>query len=187
MYVRTYITEMYCLFQTVPLMFVNNFTSFIENTRLIMFSNWNPSSEYCSELQDRDIAVLCRAVGIPMPQVDVLVNGNFTEPSIKITQNEVVLITAPISYGEVVIFECQASTETFTSSVIVNLTYTCKCIMIIYCIESVFILVLLYYILYRPESIMLKILFKMHFLTSVYNIRMLLDLRKLSLLAHFVF
>ena len=132
---------MYCLFQTVPPMFAHSSTSSIKDTRLIMFSNWNPSTEYCSELQGRDIAVLCRAVGIPMPQVDVLVNGNFTEPSIRRTQSEVVLITAPISYGEVVIFECQASTETFTSSIIVNLTYTCKCIMIIYCIGSVFILV----------------------------------------------
>ena len=91
-----------------------------------MLPNWKPSTEYCSELQSKDISVHCRAVGIPMPQVDILVNGNTIEPY-RQTQNEVVLMAAPISYGEVVMFECQATTGTVTTNIIVNLTYTCKC------------------------------------------------------------
>ena len=60
-----------------------------------------------------------------MPQIRILVNGNLV-PSIMRTENEVVVISAPLSYGEVVMFECQASTETFTSSITINLTYSCK-------------------------------------------------------------
>ena len=101
--------------------------SSIPNTRLTMLSNWNTSNEYCSDLQRKDIAVLCRAVGIPVPQVRILVNGTFI-PSIIQTQNEAVVVSAPLSYGEVVMFECQASVDTFISSITINLTYTCKCI-----------------------------------------------------------
>lgn len=93
-----------------------------------MLPNWNSSNEYCSELvQSSNISVHCRAVGIPMPQVDILVNGNIMIEPYRKTRNEVVLISAPIPYGEVVMFECRASTAMVTTSVIVNLTYTCKC------------------------------------------------------------
>ena len=95
-------------------------------TRLIVLPEWNSSSEHCSELQDRDIFVACRAVSIPEPQVNILVNGNISEPFVQ-TGNEVVIKSAPISYGKVVMFNCQASTMTSTSNIIVNLTYTCKC------------------------------------------------------------
>ena len=136
------------LFQTVPPIFaqlspniIENISS-IENTRLIMLSYWNTSTEFCSELQSKDIAVLCRAVGIPVPQVDILVNGNFIEPSLAQTKNEIVVVSAPFLYGEVVMLECRASTERFNSNVVVNLTYTCKCIMIIYCTGSEFVAIL---------------------------------------------
>ena len=140
------------LFQTVPPIFAQSSPGFIEhissieNTRLIMLSNWNTSTEFCSELQSKDIVILCRAVSIPVPQVDILVNGNFIEPLIVRTQNEVVVISGPISYGEVVMFECRASTERFTSNVVVNLTYTCKCIMIIYCTGSEFVAIFIMYV-----------------------------------------
>ena len=42
------------------------------------------------------------------------------------TKNELLLMGAPIRYGDVVMFECKASTEKFASNVLVNLTYTCK-------------------------------------------------------------
>ena len=96
------------------------------DTRLIVLPEWNSSSGHCSELQDRDISVACRAVGIPEPQVNILVNGNISEPFVQ-TGNEVVIRSVPISYGEIVMFNCQASTMTETSNIIVNLTYTCKC------------------------------------------------------------
>ena len=55
-------------------------------------------------------------------------NGNIIEPFNR-TENdvegEVVIRLAPISFGEVVMFECQASTMIATSSVTVNLSYTC--------------------------------------------------------------
>ena len=122
---------MYCyvvFLKTVPPVFTPPTPSIsvsIENTRPIVLSNWNSSTEYCSELQSTDIAIHCRAVSIPQPQVDILVNGIVTEPSFRRGQHEAVVISAPIPYGEVVTFECQASTETVTSIVAVNLTYTC--------------------------------------------------------------
>ena len=72
---------------------------------------------------------MCRAVGIPEPQVNILVNGTIVE-LFNETENEVVIRLAPISFEEVVMFECQASTMTTTTSLAVNLSYTCKCIII---------------------------------------------------------
>ena len=95
-------------------------------TRLIMLPNQNSSTDYCSELQSKNVSVACRAVGIPEPQVNILVNGNIVEP-FQQRENEVVIRLVPISYGEVVMFECQASTMTTTSIITVNLSYTCKC------------------------------------------------------------
>ncbi len=109
-------------------MFVNSTDSIIESnndTRLIVLSDQNSSTEYCSELQGRNISVACRAVGIPEPQVDILVNGNIVEP-FQQRENEVVIRIAPISFGEVAMFECQASTMTNTTKIILNVTYTCK-------------------------------------------------------------
>ena len=127
-------------------MFVPSSAS-IANTRLTTFSNWNASTEYCSDIQGKDIAVLCRAVSIPVPQIRILVNGNLV-PSIMRAQNEVVVISAPLSYGEVVMFECQASTETFTSSITINLTYSCKSTAIdIQYTESEFVAIASYIIL----------------------------------------
>ena len=94
-------------------------------TRIIFLSDLNSSTEYCSDLQNKDISVACRAVGIPEPQVNVLVNGNITEP-FEQASSEVVIRLPPVPYGETVIFECQASTNTTTLNVTVNLTYTCK-------------------------------------------------------------
>ena len=94
------------------------------DTRLIVLSDQNSSTEYCSELQRRNISVACRAIGIPEPQVDIFVNGNIVEPFNR-RENEVVIRLPPISFGEVVMFECQASTITTTSDITVNLSYTC--------------------------------------------------------------
>ena len=96
-----------------------------DDTRLIIVSDQNSSTEYCSELQSKDISVACRAVGIPEPQVDIFVNGNIIEPFNR-TENEVAIRLAPILYGEVVMFECLASTMTTNASIRINLTYTCK-------------------------------------------------------------
>ena len=109
-------------------MFVQSTTSVIESsngTRLIVLPDQNSSTDYCSELQSKDISVACRAVGIPEPHVDILVNSIIVEPFNR-TGNEVVIRLAPISYGEVVMFECQASTMTTTANIKVNLSYTCK-------------------------------------------------------------
>ena len=100
---------------------INNST----DTRIIFLSDWNPSNEHCSDLQRKKISVACRAVGIPEPEINVLVNGNITEP-FEQASSKVVIRLPPIPYEEVVIFECQASTNTTTLSIIVNLTYTCK-------------------------------------------------------------
>ena len=126
------------LFDTVSPIYVRSTISTIESsngTRLIVLSDQNSSTEYCSELQSKNISVACRAVGIPEPQVNIFVNGNIVEPFNQ-TENEVVIRLVPISYGEVVMFECQASTMITTSNITVNLSYTCKgyhvCICIIY-------------------------------------------------------
>ena len=95
------------------------------DTRLIVLSDQISSTEYCSELQSKNISVACRAVGIPEPHVDIFVNGNIIDPFDQ-TENEVVIRLAPILFGEVVMFECQASTMTTTTNIIVNLSYTCK-------------------------------------------------------------
>ena len=95
------------------------------DTRLIVLSDQNSSTEYCSELQSNNISVACRAVGVPEPRVDIFVNGNIIEP-FQQRENEVVIRLAPISFGEVVMFECQASTMTTTTNITVNLSYTCK-------------------------------------------------------------
>ena len=100
---------------------INNST----NTRIILLSDLSSSTEYCSDLQGKDISVVCRAVGIPEPHIDVLVNGNVTEPFGQ-ASSEVVIRLSPIPYGEAVIFECQASTDTTMLNVTVNFTYTCK-------------------------------------------------------------
>ena len=116
------------LSSTVSPIFLQSTDSIIESnndTRLIVLSDQNLSTEYCSELQSKTISIACRAVGIPEPQVNILVNGNIIEP-FQQTENEVVIRLAPISFGEVVMFECQASTMTTTTSVAVNLSYTCK-------------------------------------------------------------
>ena len=119
----------YLLFiQTVPPMFVQPTDSIINSaadTRIVLLSDMNLSTEYCSDLQGRNISVACRAVGIPEPQVDVLVDGNVTEP-VEQASNQVVIRLSPIPYGEAVIFECQASTDTTTLNITVNFTYTCK-------------------------------------------------------------
>ena len=121
----------YLLFiQTVPPVFVRLTDHAINssaNTRIISLSDSNSSTEYCSDLQGKDISVACRAVGIPEPQIDVLVNGNVTEPFGQ-ASSEVVIRLSPIPYGEAVIFECQASTDTTTLNITstVNFTYTCK-------------------------------------------------------------
>ena len=119
----------YLLFiQTVPPMFVRPTNSIINSsadTRIILLSDLNLSTEYCSDLQSNNISVACRAVGIPQPQIDVLVNGNVTEP-FEQASNQVVIRLSPIPYGEAVIFECQASTDTTTLNITVNFTYTCK-------------------------------------------------------------
>ena len=120
------------LFQTVPLRFQpfltdKYFLSISKGTRLIVLPNWNSSTEYCSELQNKDITVHCKATGVPSPQVEILVNGNITEPFLNRDNDSQVLIRrAPISYGEVVKLECRAFTTEFTLNVTVNLTYTCK-------------------------------------------------------------
>ena len=113
------------LFLTVLPIFI---PSTIKNIpRLIMLSDGNSSTEHCSELQNKDIFVSCRAVGIPEPQVVILVNGNIAERFEQRGNNEAVITLPPVQYGEVVMFECQASTMTTTSNIIVNLSYTCKC------------------------------------------------------------
>ena len=109
-------------------MFVRSTDPIINNssdTRIIFLSDLNSSNEYCSDLQNKDISVACRAVGIPEPQVNVLVNGSITEP-FEQASSEIVIRLPTIPYEEVVIFECQASTNTTTLNIIVNLTYTCK-------------------------------------------------------------
>ena len=115
------------LSSTVSPIFVQSTKPIIESnndTRLIVLSDQNLSTEYCSELQSKNISVACRAVAIPEPQVNVLVNGDIIEP-LQQREGEVVIRLAPISFGEVVMFECQASTMTATSNVFVNLSYTC--------------------------------------------------------------
>ena len=97
----------------------------VADTRIILLSDLNSITKYCSDLQSNNISVACRAVGIPEPQVDVLVNGNVTEP-FEQASSEVVIRLSPIPYGEAVIFECQASTDTTTLNITVNFTYTCK-------------------------------------------------------------
>ena len=120
------------LFQTVPLRFQpfltdRYFLNISKGTRLIVLPNWNSSTEYCSELQNKDITVHCKATGVPSPQVEILVNGNITEPFLNQENDSQVLIRrAPISYGEVVKLECRAFNMEFTLNVTVNLTYTCK-------------------------------------------------------------
>ena len=121
----------YLLFvQPVPPMFVRPTDTIIDSsadTKIILLSDSNSSTEYCSDLQIKDISVDCRAVGIPKPQINVLVNGNVTEP-FEQASSEVVIRLSPIPYGEAVIFECQASTDTTTLNITstVNFTYTCK-------------------------------------------------------------
>ena len=122
------------LFQTVPLRFQTFLTdeSFInisKGTRLIVLPNWNSSTEYCSELQNKDITVHCKATGVPDPQIEILVNGmsNITQKFYNSDNDSQLLIKiAPISYGEVMKLECRAFTTEFTLNVTVNLTYTCK-------------------------------------------------------------
>ena len=120
------------LFQSVPLRFQpfltdRYFLNLSKGTRLIVLPNWNSSTEYCSELQNKDITVHCKATGIPSPQVEILVNGNITEPFLnRDNDSQVLLRRAPISYGEVVKLECRAFNKEFTLNVTVNLTYTCK-------------------------------------------------------------
>ena len=109
-------------------MFVRSTDAIINSAtdiNIILLSDLNLSTEYCSDLQGRDISVACRAVGIPEPQIDVLVNGNVTEP-FEQASSEVAIRLSPIPYGEAVIFECQASTDTSTLNITVNFTYTCK-------------------------------------------------------------
>ena len=94
------------------------------DTRLIVLSDQNSPTEYCSEQRSKNISIACRAVGIPEPQVNILVNGNITEP-FQQRENEVVIRLSPISFGEEVMFECQASTMTAKTNITVNLSHTC--------------------------------------------------------------
>jgi len=140
------------VYLTVPPIFVRSTISIIKSiqripngTELIVLPDWNSTTKFCSELQNRDIYIACRAVGIPEPQTDIFVNGNISEPFLQTeNENEVVIISPPLSYGEVVMFECQASTMTNTSTITVNFTYTCKCIIITYTFMFVCTCVLTY-------------------------------------------
>ena len=96
------------------------------NTRLISLSDSNSFTEYCSDLQGKDISVACRAVGIPEPQINVLVNSNVTKPFEQASSEVVIRLSPIIPYGKAVIFECQASTDTTMLNITVNFTYTCK-------------------------------------------------------------
>ena len=65
------------LSSTVSPLFVWSTNSIIESnydTRLIVLSDQNSSTEYCSELQSKIFSVACRAVGIPEPQVNCRVH-----------------------------------------------------------------------------------------------------------------
>ena len=59
-----------------------------------------------------------------MPQIDIFVNGDIIEP-FQQEGSEVVVRLPPISYGEVVMFECQACTLTASINITIDLTYTC--------------------------------------------------------------
>jgi len=127
------------VYLTVSPIFVRSTDLIIKNinisndTELVVLPDWNSNTKYCPELQNRDISVTCRAVGIPEPQIDIFVNGNISEPFQQSeSENEVVIRSVPISYGEVVMFECQASTIENTSTITVNLKYTCKCIVTLF-------------------------------------------------------
>ena len=67
----------------------------------------------------------CKARGIPTPRVEILVNGNITEPFRRL-DHEVLLRFTPITFEEVMTLECQAFTMEFALNVTVNLTYTCN-------------------------------------------------------------
>ena len=105
-----------------------------KNTSLVVLPNQNLPAQFCSNLQSQEISVYCRAIGIPIPQVDIDVHGNYNIITrFSRQKNELLLMGAPIRYGDVVMFECKASTEKHTSNILVNLTYTCKCIIIYVC------------------------------------------------------
>ena len=76
------------------------------DTRIIFLSDLNSPTEYCSDLQSQDISVACRAVGIPEPQINVLVNGNITKP-FEQASSEVVIRLPPVPYGETAILNAK--------------------------------------------------------------------------------
>lgn len=101
-----------------------------------MLNNQTTYSPYCSELVNRDILVSCRATGNPEPTIDIYIE-NYNGSQYQFTEvyqgnGELVVSLLPIRYGENVMIHCNASNIVSFVSISVNLTYTCKCLVITY-------------------------------------------------------
>ena len=99
-----------------------------------MLTNQSTYFPYCSELMNRDVLVSCRARGDPVPTIDIYRENDdgsqhrFHE--IYRANGELVVGLFPINYGETIMFHCNASNIASFISISVNLTYTCKCLLI---------------------------------------------------------
>ena len=106
-----------------------------DNFRHVMLTNRNTYSPYCSELVGREVLVGCRAIGDPVPTIDLYrehgdngVQQRFHE--VHRGNGELVVSITPIKYGENAVFHCNATNIASFVSISIDLTYTCKCIVV---------------------------------------------------------
>ena len=108
-------------------------TQLVENDlfRHVVLTNQSTYLPYCSELENRDVIVHCRAAGDPVPTVDIYRENDdgsqhrFDEVSRR--RGEVAVGLFPIKFGENIMFHCNISNIVSFLIISVNLTYTCKC------------------------------------------------------------
>ena len=104
--------------------------------RHVVLPNEGTYSPYCSELLTRGVFVSCRAIGDPEPTIDIYREHDDGSPQrfheLYRNNGELVISHTPIRYGESIVFHCNASNIASFVSISVNLTYTCKYIVIEY-------------------------------------------------------
>ena len=106
----------------------------INDFRHIRLPDQSTYSPYCSELVDREGLLGCRATGDPVPTIDIYRehdDGTLQRFDALYQGNgELVVSISPLSYGKTFMYHCIASNTASFVSISVNLTYTCKYIVV---------------------------------------------------------
>ena len=122
-----------CIFENIVAPIFVTTTRLVQSDgfRHVLLTDERTYLHYCSELAPRDVIVQCRAIGDPVPIIDVYRENDdgsqhrFDE--VFRGNGEVAVSLFSIKFGENIMFHCNASNIVSFVIISVNLTYTCKC------------------------------------------------------------